>query len=1218
MPNGGPGKRTVADSIKSELPEILCFFLLVLTFAPPLAGASFASGSDLQNQYTVTVDLPQATVYDLRVDLTVPKGLIYVEDSLAVTGATDPSQRISYPNDGTHDVQVEWIFGDVDNFANASLDISFNLLLANTREIYEGQTLGPIQAHANWKDEQDSLHTNSSGSEYVRVIEPDLDLEIEASAAVLEPGKEETFAVSVSHNFLSCADAYDVDVSVSIPAGLTYQPGTMQTVFGPSGAMDESSPRMLLWHFEHIDRSWTIDHPIQLSYRATVDRVAPPGEQITSEALLSWSSTQDSSLGRSYYQSAKSYIAIPSEPPDIEISMQDSPDPVRPGGLLNYTITYKNRGGPAPNASIEASYDKNVEFASAAPEPNAGTKDRWSLGDMDKNCSGTIKINARADPNLTDGFTLTSTAKVTSDGRDTACASATTRVNCSAPELYIEKTASDPIIRPGGSLEYTINYRNAGPGDATNVSITDIIDKNLRFNLHDASPVPTKIWTDNEGTHLWWDAEALGTQVFGPGASGKIVLRASLPEAPLHPQFDSVYNYYRIDSNETAGFFNSLETFVVHSIYVRKKAEKERYYSGDIVNYTIYYGNDLALDAEDAKLTDTLPDAKYMQFVDADPKPSFADGRSLIWNLGRIPKKSGGKILLYALIKKNASGISYVSSESVTGYGYVRFDQRLDTAKKPDTLTNCVNITATYLGERDFDASSSTIMLADAAGTSLKIQGHGSGNYSRDAYIRFAQENKSILSSTSLSVGFRPTSFSLPGGRSIDYSSKWSEAQEAKNRVTGASIRERYMYASRILRNSTMNLNKNGSVLESDTTFEGAGHVGLLKMTDANSTIKDAPKYESTEDFLGQFSVHTSFDEYGENAATDGSAFGMGSVIVRQLLDVSKESRESGTGLYRADHLSQTQTSYMARSLNASYEPVNYTYSPGFRVDLKKKWSASMWSGSGAWRVAANAATTPSSLIKQDFSGADYLNVSTLSGNLGQMKTEAEFQGRAEFQVVQIARIDNSSFKEVDLYDEYVGRYRLSRNVDISGVAHFNEPHLNVSMVGETEQGQSTTINYVITVTNDGNHVLGPIKIVDLLPQNTNYVYSSLRPSEINKSTVMWTLISLGVGMSTSIKLKLNSSSNSERIVNRVQVMGGYNQEWIVAENASSIENDWLDGSGPSPVDAGVQVGGRAPSPTGPDWRPPECFGLNCTQQGIQEDWISCEGCEGENEILSL
>jgi len=131
--------------------------------------------------------------------------------------------------------------------------------------------------------------------------------------------------------------------------------------------------------------------------------------------------------------------------------MSDSPDPVQPGGLLNYTINYKNRGGIALNASIEASYDPSVKFASATPEPDAGTEGLWSLGDLDKNSSGTIVITARAGANLTDGSTLTSTAKLTSEGRAMACASAITRVNCSAPELYIEK---QPPTRSSGPVAH--------------------------------------------------------------------------------------------------------------------------------------------------------------------------------------------------------------------------------------------------------------------------------------------------------------------------------------------------------------------------------------------------------------------------------------------------------------------------------------------------------------------------------------------------------------------------------------------------------------------------------------------------------------------------------------------------------------------------------------------------------------------------------------------
>ena len=74
-------------------------------------------------------------------------------------------------------------------------------------------------------------------------------------------------------------------------------------------------------------------------------------------------------------------------------------------------------------------------------------------------------------------------------------------------------------------------------------------------------------------------------------------------------------------------------------------------------------------------------------------------------------------------------------------------------------------------------------------------------------------KDKTIQMKTSLKERYRASSFSLPRGSSINYDSKWSEVQSAKNRVTGASMIERYMYASRIDRNSTLSLDKNGSTL---------------------------------------------------------------------------------------------------------------------------------------------------------------------------------------------------------------------------------------------------------------------------------------------------------------------------------------------------------------------------------------------------------------------
>jgi hypothetical protein len=138
--------------------------------------------------------------------------------------------------------------------------------------------------------------------------------------------------------------------------------------------------------------------------------------------------------------------------------------------------------------------------------------------------------------------------------------------------------------------------------------------------------------------------------------------------------------------------------------------------------------------------------------------------------------------------------------------------------------------------------------------------------------------NSTISITTSLSAGYRPSSFSLPGGRQIGYTSKWHDATESKNHITDASTSESYTYASRIDRNSTLLLDKNGSTLESETSFEGAGHIDLLKGSAANDTSFSArdPAFESREDYLGSFTVYTKYDEYGKAVTASRSVSGTG------------------------------------------------------------------------------------------------------------------------------------------------------------------------------------------------------------------------------------------------------------------------------------------------------------------------------------------------------
>ena len=804
------------------------FSLVFPLFLAIIIITSISSGRQdkSDSSFTLQVDLPSKVVHDVKVVYSLPKGLVYKSDSLKISGAiTHASQTINGPSDKSQTSKIIWNFGDVDNSADQDLLIKFDAIVADIASNREGMMIEPGTASLNWLDAEGKVQTMSNRSKPIEIIEPGLEMTRWFEPSSGWRGDTVSCTLNVLHSSSSTADAYNVDIQESLPQGLSYVPDSMEIVNGPAGSKDDS--KGLHWHFPQIDRSWSGDQMILLRYKATIDSQVRSNDTLMCLATLDWTSAPgENPEERQYSKTSEDRLMLTPKPSDLKISLADNPDPVRPGGILNYTISYRNRGGDALSTVVLANYDANTQFLSADPAPNSGTNNSWTLGDAGTllgKASGSIKVTLLVGSPLPDGTILTGFATISSQQGASAQDTVFTKVLSIAPSLLIEKIASNQFIRPGGTLDYNISYQNTGNDRATNVTITDIVDSHLQFDPANCKTQPSKIWTENDGTHLWWNASILKSGIFLPGDNGQIDLQVSLPPMPEHPNYDWVYNNYKIDSDECQGRIKTLDTAVIHSLYIRKTVEKQVYSTGELVNYTLVYGNDVAaLDAENAVITDVLPDAKYMEYEGSEPSPTSVQGNVLVWNIAKIPAKSSGAIHIYAKMVDNHSDINFKSTGSVSGQGFVNFHQRLDTAEKPDRLTNYANITASYLGTPESDESSATIMLADALGTAVSITGHGSGTYSRDEESELHSKNKTIQVKTSLKEGYRKSTFSLPQGRSINYDSKWSEAQSAKNRVTGASLIERYMYARRIDRDSILSLDKNGSTLASETSFEGA------------------------------------------------------------------------------------------------------------------------------------------------------------------------------------------------------------------------------------------------------------------------------------------------------------------------------------------------------------------------------------------------------------
>ncbi len=295
-------------------------------------------------------------------------------------------------------------------------------------------------------------------------------------------------------------------------------------------------------------------------------------------------------------------------------------------------------------------------------------------------------------------------------------------------------------------------------------------------------------------------------------------------------------------------------------------------------------------------------------------------------------------------VRVPVTNFHYDMSQGVKGEGFVNVYNNYDTTVNPNSIKNCAYATADGVGTVSDCASTSII---EEPGTELKRREFGSGAYASEELSKVRSENKSIISDTSLQASYRPSTFSLPQGRSINYNTLWTEKSKGRNTVTGASMTEEYTSATKINKERSIELDKNGSIMKTEVEFEGQGHIGVLKKESPDSHPKVKTIFESREDYAGNFKIYEKVDEYGTSVVSNKSTSGFGYVAVDKKIRDSQRTYESGTGSYQSEELIDTPTSYMAKNISLVHAPANYSYSPSFCADQDMKWSEGMWSKSG-------------------------------------------------------------------------------------------------------------------------------------------------------------------------------------------------------------------------------------------------------------------------------
>jgi uncharacterized repeat protein (TIGR01451 family) len=262
------------------------------------------------------------------------------------------------------------------------------------------------------------------------------------------------------------------------------------------------------------------------------------------------------------------------------LTKSGTPDPVTPGGILNYTIHWELAGnGMAQGIIITDAIPANTSFWSCGGCSVQNGVARWNLGSRNPGDAGDVTLQVLVNTPLPNGTLIVNTARIYDNNNGvTASATATTNV-MSDHNLTIKKTAP-AAVGAGSQIVYTIDYVVSGSELAPGVVITDAIPTGTTYMA--ASCQPAAICS-LAGDVLTW---TLGDLV--PGSSGTVQFTVRA-DAAL-PNGTQIVNtaYIHDDAGKTAA--SSTITRVGSEAQISLTDNRTTIQPGEPITYTIRYG----------------------------------------------------------------------------------------------------------------------------------------------------------------------------------------------------------------------------------------------------------------------------------------------------------------------------------------------------------------------------------------------------------------------------------------------------------------------------------------------------------------------------------------------------------------------------------------------------------------------------------------------------
>ena len=647
--------------------------VLAVSNSTPLMGSTIA--------YTVTVTNAgpsQATGVTVR-DL-LPAGYTYVSNA--------PTQG-SY-NNSTGD----WTGITLASGASARLRLNATVnttgSYSNYAQVWAGGVADPDSIPGNGsttEDDDDTLAT-------VPVAAADLSVALSVSNAAPQMGSTIAYTVTVTN--AGPSQATGVTVRDLLPAGYTYvsnapTQGSYNNSTGDwTGITLASGASARLRLNMTVNTTGSYSNYAQVWASGVVDPDSTPGNGSTTE-------DDDDTLA-----------TIPVAAADLSVALSVSNAAPLMGSTIAYTVTVTNAGpSQATGVTVRDLLPSGYTYVSNLPTQgsyNNGTGD-WTGINLASGANARLRLNmtvnitgsysnyaqvwasGEADPDSTPG-----NGSTTEDDDDTLAT-----VPVAAGDLSVALTVSNAAPLMGSTIAYTVTVTNAGPSQATGVTVRDLLPAGYTY----VSSVPSQ-GAYNNGTGDWSGI------TLASGASARLRLNATVNTTGSYSNYAQVWASGVADPDLTPGNGSTTEddddtlaTIPVPAanLSLTKVAQNDPVTAGTSMVYMLTVTNLGPSNTANTVVTDTLPaGVTYQSYSGTGWTCTLNTGRVVCTRAG-MNNGTSSSVALTLLVNSGTTGT--LSNTAVVSSSMVDPIMTNNSATETTTINTSANLGVTLTDAPD-------------------------------------------------------------------------------------------------------------------------------------------------------------------------------------------------------------------------------------------------------------------------------------------------------------------------------------------------------------------------------------------------------------------------------------------------------------------------------------------------------------------------------------